>query len=135
MKAGTQIAYIPLQARTLNPSDAAKHPDTEFGFVTSEGKGIHFCRYWQKQKPGVLRTTANSKATPNDRIMQYISVPHSHIERTLKQIAQSEAKAIIEGNCPNGHGPMQLIPPNRFKCAVCGTESESALFDSGAEHD
>lgn len=50
MKIGTQVAYLPTHA-----DGDVTHPDVEFGFVTSARGEAHFCRYWRKGQPGVLR--------------------------------------------------------------------------------
>lgn len=79
---GTQIVYIPLHA-----GGDINHPDVELGFVTSSsGKDFHFCRYWRKGVLGVLRTTANSEATPNDTLVERRSVNQALVEATLKEI-------------------------------------------------
>ena len=70
MKTGTQVACVPHHA-----NGDLTHPDVEFGFVMCEaGEHDHFCRYWKKDKPGVLRTVANSERTPNDCLVEYKSV-------------------------------------------------------------
>ncbi len=90
MKLGTQIAYIPLHAAgdLEGVEDILKHPDVEFGFVTSEGQGgaIHFCRYWRKGYLGELRTCANSEATPTEMLMEYDSVPQEIVDRLVDAI-------------------------------------------------
>lgn len=82
MKPGTQIAYIPLHA-----NGDLTHPDVEFGFVTSEKGEVHFCRYWRKGDPGVLRTVANSEATPTAMLIEYVTVGDYLVERHLAEIA------------------------------------------------
>jgi len=65
-----QIAYIPLHAE-----GDIKHPDVEFGFVTSISKsGDVFVRYWSKFTPGELRTKANSECTPIGMLVHHKSV-------------------------------------------------------------
>ena len=85
MKRGDQIAYIPGHAK----STGLKHPDTEFGFVSSvsrlDSERI-FCRYWLKNSLGTLRTTANSEATNTKDLELYKSVPNSTINEILKRI-------------------------------------------------
>jgi hypothetical protein len=75
MKSGTQIAHIPNHA-----NGDIHHPDVEFGFVVSENKDktAHFCRYWYKNYPTVLRIRANSELTPNENLVKYES--HSQTE-------------------------------------------------------
>lgn len=83
MKKGTQIAYIPGHVR----KDDLSHPDVEFGFVMeAQGEMTHFCRYWQKRNLGALRTVANSELTPNDCLVEYISVPPDLVEVTIEKI-------------------------------------------------
>lgn len=76
---GTQIAYIPVHAE----GDIA-HTDVEFGFVTSVRGSIAFCRYWNKL--GILRTKANSEATPLSRIIPHDSYPQSKIDALLRDM-------------------------------------------------
>ena len=81
MKQGTQIAYIPLHA-----GGDLNHPDVEFGFVTSERAGSHFCRYWRRRSPGELRTLANSESTPSERLVVYESVSQECVEKWLAEL-------------------------------------------------
>ena len=80
LKLGTQIAYVPLHA------EDRFHPDVEYGFVTSVKESFAFCRYWRKFEPGVLRTTANSEATPKDQLIEIDSVPEGVIIGHLKRL-------------------------------------------------
>lgn len=83
-KPGTQIAYIPDHAE-----GDILHDDVEFGFVTSQaGKRSVFCRYWIKGLPGVLRTVANSEATPIENLVECISVNQYVVEQTIKRIQE-----------------------------------------------
>jgi hypothetical protein len=81
MKAGTQIAYLPDHA-----AGRINHPDVEFGFVTSERKESHFCRYWIKNKPGTLRTTANSELTHNKNLMEWEVVNQEVVDLIIKKM-------------------------------------------------
>lgn len=60
---GDQIIYIPNHA-----SGIKQHPDCERGFVTSAGEFTVHCRFWHKDKPGILRTRANSEAARVEHI-------------------------------------------------------------------
>ncbi len=81
MKPGTQIAYIPTHA-----NGDINHPDVEFGFVTSEQETAHFCRYWMKGNPGELRTKANSESTPNDSLVEHVSVPQKTVWEVMMNL-------------------------------------------------
>jgi hypothetical protein len=66
-----QVAYIPWHARKANGGQGINDPDIELGFIMSippkMGDGQdYFVRYWRRDHPGVLRTTANSERTPGD---------------------------------------------------------------------
>ncbi len=83
-KAGDQIAYIPDHAE-----GDILHDDVEFGFVTSQaGKRSVFCRYWIKGLPGVLRTVANSEATPIENLVEHKSVHQWIVEETIKRVLE-----------------------------------------------
>lgn len=76
---GTQIAYVPyhvMPEQTTDLATALRHPDTEFGFVTSgpTAEGDYFCRYWLKGRLGDLRTKSCSELTPHDRLVVTESV-------------------------------------------------------------
>jgi hypothetical protein len=90
MKPGTQIAYIPEHA-----DGDITHGDVEFGFVTSERAdgAVHFCRYWVRKQPGVLRTRANSEATPTSNLREWRSVLDSEVEWCLRAIQAEEVAA------------------------------------------
>lgn len=81
MKPGTQIAYVPTHAHH-NLAD----PDVEFGFVVKEHVElqIHFCRYWRRGEPGILRTTANAEATPTEYLVEHQSVPQELVDRLME---------------------------------------------------
>lgn len=81
MKQGTQIAYIPNHAE-----GNITHPDVEFGFVSSERAGAHFCRYWRKGHPGELRTLANSELTPTENLIEHESVSQECVEQWLAEL-------------------------------------------------
>ena len=83
MEPGTQIAYVPLHAK----GDLAD-PDVEYGFVTSERGDVHFCRYWQRGSPGILRTVANSEATPTEMLVQHNRIPQDIVDQALKKIIE-----------------------------------------------
>jgi hypothetical protein len=81
MKIGDQIVYMPSHA------DSIFHADVEFGFITGFSRdGTPFCRYWNNPKREVLRTTANSEATPRYRIKKYKLKPQKMINKLLKEL-------------------------------------------------
>jgi len=69
LKRGTQIIYIPPHAH-----GDLKHPDVETGFVTSVKEGLAFCRYWNKEVKGELRSTV-SEPTPVKSLIVKDTVP------------------------------------------------------------
>ena len=77
-----QIAYIPNHA-----GGDINHPHVEFGFVTSSiDEYSAFCRYWSKENPRLLRTTANSENTPTANLVHHVSALQSivdHLYTTL----------------------------------------------------
>jgi hypothetical protein len=59
-KRGDQIVYIPQHAKG-DPG----HADCEHGFISCiDDDGAIYCRYFSKTNIGILRTRANSEATP-----------------------------------------------------------------------
>lgn len=79
---GTQIAYIPLHA-----CGDINHKDVQFGFVTKQVEGGHFCRYWLSGKEGLdLRTRANSELTPNECLRKHQSVQQAVVVGWLAKI-------------------------------------------------
>ncbi len=86
MTCGTQIVCIPDHAH-----GNLKHPDVEFGFVTSRRPGrpgCHFCRYWRKGYPGEMRTVANSELTPNRLLVAHRSVEQAVVDEWLRRIGE-----------------------------------------------
>jgi hypothetical protein len=82
LERGTQIAYIPDHAE-----HDIRHPDVEFGFVTSVRPGVAaYCRYWVRGKPGVLRTVANSELTDLRHLVLAHSVEQVVVEQALREI-------------------------------------------------
>jgi len=83
VKPGTQIAYIPAHAL-----GDIYHPDVEFGFVTSQVivNRSHFCRFWLKGQPGRLRTVSNSEMTPDECLVEAMSVHQSVVRACLERI-------------------------------------------------
>lgn len=79
LERGDQIMYIPSHAQ----EDSA-HPDRERGFVVSDNGETVFCRYWSKLEPSLLRTKANSEATPRERLVPYKSCTQAVVEAALK---------------------------------------------------
>jgi hypothetical protein len=93
MKTGTQVAYVPLHAKgNIN------HPDVEFGFVMAENKDTHFCRYWKRGEPGILRTRANSEATPTEMLVEHQSVDQSVVDNWLVDIFEDEDRVGVYDN-------------------------------------
>lgn len=87
---GTQVAYVPNHAWS-EPTDPAEqpapdleHPDVEFGFVTSQkDPRLTFCRFWQKRRPGVLRTTLSSESCLTENLVPYESVVQLTVDTML----------------------------------------------------
>lgn len=83
---GDQIAYIPSHAE-----GDLEHPDIQFGFVTSgptrndpnDPGSNYFCRYWLKDKPGELRTKANSELTPVIYLVPFQKVSQEVVQKAL----------------------------------------------------
>ena len=104
MEKGTQILYVPWHViqefemiDVKNSVHLANggvellrrivaHPGVEFGFVTSERGDNHFCRYWRKGQPGILRTVANSECTPSIMLLEHKSVPQERVSAILETI-------------------------------------------------
>ena len=87
MKIGDQIVYIPAHAHSMF------HADVEFGFITGfSGDGTPFCRYWSNPKRDVLRTTANSEATPRYRIKKCKLKPQKMIIKLLRELGYDRKK-------------------------------------------
>jgi len=80
-KIGDQIVYVPDHAK-----GDVNHKDAERGFVTGDSvKGdSYFCRYWVKGNPGILRTVANSEATPKMNLVKQDSVLKEIVDIMLK---------------------------------------------------
>ena len=77
---GMQIAYIPHHA-----NGDINHRDVEFGFIT--GYNSHkdpFCRYYHKDRPGVLRTTANSECTPRAMVVPSRTTTQTFVDDFLR---------------------------------------------------
>jgi hypothetical protein len=86
---GDQIAYIPHHAE-----GDVNHPDVELGFVTgaTQGGNAYFCRYWRKERLGVLRTVANSESTPVDCMVRVDSVDQTIVDRLLVELGYKEVE-------------------------------------------
>lgn len=83
MKRGTQIAYIPNHAK-----GDINDPDVEFGFVTSIRGDVAFCRYWHRDRPEELRTTANSEATSMDNLVEHNSKLQGLVDQLLRGLEE-----------------------------------------------
>lgn len=84
-----QIACIP--THVLETQDCIE--DIEFGFVTEDtGRDYVFCRYWftKKLKDGkvVLRTKANSEATPRSTLFVFDKVPQDYVENAWNEYVE-----------------------------------------------
>jgi len=95
---GRQVAYIPFHAE-----EDLEHPDVEFGFITSTLGHVAFCRYWSKEDPTVLRTTANSEATSMLCLVLYGEHDQAIIDKLIAEIekkgpivSQDFVKALFE---------------------------------------
>lgn len=84
LKRGTQIIYVPAQARKSG-GGTLNHPDCERGFVTSSISLVAFCRYWSKNSEGELRTRVNSEATKISNLIICDTVPQNRVEVALKR--------------------------------------------------
>ena len=62
---GDQIVYVPDHAASSDD------PDCELGFVTSVKGDNVFCRFWFRDRPGILRTLSSSEiAQPGNLVLQ-----------------------------------------------------------------
>ena len=78
LEVGTQIVYIPDHAQD------EYHSDCEEGFVTQITSRGAFCRYWNKDNKGVLRTIANSEHTRFENLIIKATHLHSEIDVLLR---------------------------------------------------
>jgi len=97
METGTQIAYIPQHAE-----GKIDHPDVEFGFVMDElpEQEAHRCRYWRQnvKHPATmddLRTRANSESTPNECLVEYMSVDQEVVARVINYLQAEQVARTI----------------------------------------
>jgi len=82
-KRGEQIIYYPPH----RPGQDACYPGRETGFVTGTQDHNAFCRLWQPNQPGVLRTLANSETIPIRHLVRgFSTVPQWIVDWYLKQI-------------------------------------------------
>lgn len=90
-KVGDQIAYVPAEARQEGKINW-EHYRVEFGFVAGpdKGGGVYPCRYWRKNKPGELRTRANSELTEAGDLVLYRSVGPVEVQKALDWIKEQE---------------------------------------------
>jgi len=95
---GDQVAYLPPHANSI------VHPDVEFGFITSfnPDRSSAFVRYWGWHRRE-LRTTANSEATPIDRLVPLMSVPHW-------QVVEAVIQHVLPHISPDWHQKLQEDP-------------------------
>jgi len=96
LKKGTQIAYIPVHAK-----GDVNHPDVEFGFVAQvaqlgyrENDLTYFCRFWQKGKPGVLRTIANSERCYDYQLIEHQSVNKKIVTQTINRLYKKKENEV-----------------------------------------
>jgi hypothetical protein len=91
MKPGTQIVYVPSH---VDRSDLnyLTHPDCEEGFVTSKGRQGYFvfARYWSKERPGELRTKANSEATRTEDLVERETREQRVVDQLLRELGYGE---------------------------------------------
>jgi hypothetical protein len=90
-KPSDQVLYVPDHVKDqIDPDNLAAAldiPDVEAGFVTGPaGEGSYFCRYWRKDNPGELRTTANSEATSGRDLVAYQIMPWTKIRMVMKRL-------------------------------------------------
>jgi hypothetical protein len=85
LKPGTQILYVPNHAQ-----GDLDHPDVEKGFVVyvKPETETAFCRYFHKDRPTVLRTTANSEGTPIRNLVVQEYRPQFKINRLMEKIVE-----------------------------------------------
>ena len=76
---GTQIIYVPKHA-----NGDIKHPDCEWGFVTSVQGDSAFCRYW-KEDSLKLKTTTYSELTPVHLLVAHDTVPQELVINALEE--------------------------------------------------
>ena len=86
-KPGDQIVYIPIHA-----IGDQNHPDREYGFVTSvrPDHNIAFCRYWSKYQIDILRTRANSEATPFENLRHHKAMPQKVVDNLITKLKKGE---------------------------------------------
>ena len=78
MKRGTQIAYIPPHA------DSVEHPDVQLGFVTSVGNKHVFCRFWNGDLTDIVDKSC-SKGVPHDHLVERDSVQQALVDEMLER--------------------------------------------------
>lgn len=110
LERGTQVVYVPNHAIDEWPADGPfaecarvyemSHPDCEEGFVTStrvsadRRKEIAFCRFWSKDDPTELRTTANSEACYPRNLVVKDTRPQEVVDAKLAEIAEEERRCL-----------------------------------------
>ncbi|MDZ7697913.1 MAG: hypothetical protein U5R49_13640 [Deltaproteobacteria bacterium] len=82
MRPGTQIVYMPDQAKgDLN------HSDVMFGFVVAhKGEFFHWCHFWSKNKPEILRTRKSPDMVPNDNLIRKKTVPQKQVDEMMAKL-------------------------------------------------
>jgi hypothetical protein len=78
LEPGDQVIYVPLHAE-----GDLTHPDCERGFVTTDNGVNVFVRYFAKDNPRRLRTTANSECTPRRFLVRKDHTPDYVIRELL----------------------------------------------------
>jgi len=88
LKKGTQVAYIPNHV-----NGDINHPDVEYGFIFNvvqtgyrENDITYFCRFWQKGKPGILRTVSNSEKCFDYQLAEHMTVGNNVVDNALEII-------------------------------------------------
>lgn len=92
-KRGQQVVYIPTRVlRQYSPSGEwklshlLKHPDVEFGFVTSVSGNIAFVRFWSPVHSDELKTKADGIPTPLTNLFEYKLKPQEVIDELLENL-------------------------------------------------
>lgn len=84
LRPGSQIIYVPLHA-----AGDIDHPDAEPGFVfanqTTHGNLVA-CRFWDKRRPGELRTKANSESCNLERLHFVDTRPQEEVDAMVNRL-------------------------------------------------
>lgn len=99
---GRQCAYIPNHVTTIIFEEALEHPDTEFGFLYGNGRGVNFAnslsvRYFAKfsyplketDEVPDLRTKANGEKTSRENLFFIDSLPQDYVDEWVDTLEES----------------------------------------------